>query len=122
MLIFKKYFIVFLSILLLAGCSSSNKIKNADVAFDLKKYGLAIPLLEKEYLEVKKPSEKSAIAYKLVKANNFVQNARVDRGKNAGESKNMVKVIRAVKSDKTGAYVFKEKIVHKDNLQEALKG
>lgn len=75
MLIFKKYFIVFLSILLLAGCSSSNKIKNADVAFDLKKYGLAIPLLEKEYLEVKKPSEKSAIAYKLVKANNFVQNA-----------------------------------------------
>ena len=48
--------------------------------------------------------------------------ARVDRGKNAGESKNMVKVIRAVKSDKTGAYVFKEKIVHKDNLQEALKG
>ena len=31
--------------------------------------------MEKEYLEVKKPSEKSAIAYKLVKANNFVQNA-----------------------------------------------
>ena len=50
------------------------------------------------------------------------KNARVDRGKNAGESKNMVKVIRSVKSDKTGAYVFKEKIVHKDNLQEALKG
>jgi hypothetical protein len=49
------------------------------------------------------------------------KNARVDRGKNVGESKNMVKIIKAVKSDKTGAYVFREKIVHKDLAQQAIK-
>ncbi|MBX7226749.1 MAG: DUF4295 domain-containing protein [Chitinophagales bacterium] len=49
------------------------------------------------------------------------KNARVDRGKNVGESKNMVKIIKTVKSDKSGAYVFKEKIVHKDLAMDALK-
>ena len=48
------------------------------------------------------------------------KNARVDRGKNI-DSKTMVKVIRAVKSDKTGAYTFREKFIHKDNVQEELK-
>tara|TARA_B100000683_G_C12369546_1_gene506541 strand:- start:248 stop:412 length:165 start_codon:yes stop_codon:yes gene_type:complete len=32
--------------------------------------------------------------------------------------KDMVKVIKCVKSDKTGAYTFKEAIVHKDNAKE----
>ena len=49
------------------------------------------------------------------------KNARVDRGKNLGESKNMVKIIKAVKSTKTGAYTFREKIVHKDTVQDAFK-
>lgn len=31
------------------------------------------------------------------------------------------KVIRAVKSEKTGAYVFKEEIVPLENVQEVLK-
>lgn len=48
------------------------------------------------------------------------KNARTDRGKGA-ESKNMVKIIKAVKSSKSGSYTFKEKIVHKDELQNALK-
>mgnify|MGYP003403697717 CR=1 FL=1 len=48
------------------------------------------------------------------------KNSRVDRGK-AVDSKTMVKVIKAVKSDKTGAYSFREKFVHKDTLQEELK-
>ena len=37
-------------------------------------------------------------------------------------SKAYVKVIVAEKSDKTGAYVFKEKMVHKDKLKEYLAG
>lgn len=37
------------------------------------------------------------------------------------ESKNMAKIIRAVKSDK-GSYSFKEEIVPVDQVQEALKG
>ncbi len=49
------------------------------------------------------------------------KNAKVDRGKNIGESKNMVKIIKAVKSTKSGAYTFREKVVHKDLLQQTLK-
>ena len=49
------------------------------------------------------------------------KNAKVDRGKNVGDSKSMVKIIKAVKSPKTGAYSFREKVVHKDLLQDTLK-
>ncbi|TVR77725.1 MAG: DUF4295 domain-containing protein [Chitinophagaceae bacterium] len=44
------------------------------------------------------------------------KNARTDR---VAGSKDMVKVIRAVKS-KSGSYSFKSKIVHKDNVKESL--
>ena len=37
-----------------------------------------------------------------------------------GEGKNFAKVIRAVKSEKTGAYTFKEEIVPSDMVKEAL--
>ncbi len=37
-----------------------------------------------------------------------------------GEGKNFAKVIRAVKSEKTGAYTFKEEIVTLDRVQEVL--
>ena len=40
--------------------------------------------------------------------------------KAAAEAKNWTKVIRAVRSDKTGAYTFKEAIVHKDKIKEYL--
>ncbi|HTH55994.1 MAG TPA: DUF4295 domain-containing protein [Cyclobacteriaceae bacterium] len=36
------------------------------------------------------------------------------------DGKNYAKVIRAVKSDKTGAYVFKEEIVSSDLVKETL--
>lgn len=39
-----------------------------------------------------------------------------DKGK-----RNLVKVIKAVKSPKTGAYSFKEEMVNKENIQDALK-
>jgi len=38
------------------------------------------------------------------------------------ESKNMAKVIKAVKSDKTGAYTFREEIVPVDQVKEVLNG
>ena len=38
--------------------------------------------------------------------------------KAAAEAKNWTKVIKAVRSPKTGAYSFKEAIVHKDKVQE----
>jgi Domain of unknown function (DUF4295) len=38
-----------------------------------------------------------------------------------GTGKNFAKVIKAVKSPKTGAYTFKEEMVAMDNLQDALK-
>ena len=37
-----------------------------------------------------------------------------------GEGKNFAKVIRAVKSDKTGAYTFKEEIVPLDKVKDTL--
>ena len=40
--------------------------------------------------------------------------------KAAAEAKNWTKVIRAIRSPKTGAYTFKEQIVHKDKVKEFL--
>lgn len=40
--------------------------------------------------------------------------------KSAAEAKNWTKVIRAVRSPKSGAYTFKESIVHKDKIKEFL--
>jgi hypothetical protein len=37
------------------------------------------------------------------------------------KAKDQVKLIRAIKSPKTGAYTFREEMVSKDQLQEALK-
>jgi len=37
-----------------------------------------------------------------------------------GEGKNFAKVIRAVKSEKTGAYTFREEIVPADAVKDAL--
>ena len=45
------------------------------------------------------------------------KNSRTDRGKDK-DAKNFVKVIKAVKSSKTGAYTYREKMVHKDNVKE----
>jgi hypothetical protein len=41
--------------------------------------------------------------------------------KKADAGKGYAKVIKAVKSEKTGAYVFKEEIVTADQVQELLK-
>lgn len=38
-----------------------------------------------------------------------------------GASKKMTKVIKVVKSPKTGAYYFEEKVVNSDNVNDALK-
>jgi len=40
--------------------------------------------------------------------------------KAAAEAKNWTKVIKAVRSPKTGAYTFKEQIIHKDKVKEFL--
>ncbi len=48
------------------------------------------------------------------------KNAKVKDLKAAAEAKNWTKVIRTVRSEKTGAYTFKEAIVHKDKIKEYL--
>jgi len=40
--------------------------------------------------------------------------------KAASEAKNWTKVIRTLRSPKTGAYTFKEAIVHKDKIKQFL--
>jgi hypothetical protein len=40
--------------------------------------------------------------------------------KAAADAKNWTKVIRAVRSPKTGAYTFKEAIVHKEKIKDFL--
>jgi hypothetical protein len=40
--------------------------------------------------------------------------------KAAAEAKNWTKVIRTIRSPKTGAYTFKEAMVHKDKIAEHL--
>ena len=46
------------------------------------------------------------------------KNAKVKDAKAAADAKVWTKVIKAVRSPKTGAYTFKESIVHKDKVQE----
>ncbi len=46
------------------------------------------------------------------------KNAKVKDTKAAAEAKVWTKVIKAVRSPKSGAYTFKEAIVHKDKVQE----
>ena len=48
------------------------------------------------------------------------KNAKVKDLKASAEAKNWTKVIRAVRSPKTGAYTFKEAIVHKDKEKDYL--
>ena len=48
------------------------------------------------------------------------KNAKVKDVKAAAEAKNWTKVIIAVRSPKTGAYTFKEQIVHKDKVKDFL--
>lgn len=48
------------------------------------------------------------------------KNSKVKDAKAAAESKNWTKVVRAVRSPKTGAYTFKEQIVHKEKVAEFL--
>jgi hypothetical protein len=46
------------------------------------------------------------------------KNAKVKDQKAAAEAKNWTKVIKAVRSPKSGAYTFKEAIVHKDKVKD----
>jgi Domain of unknown function (DUF4295) len=47
------------------------------------------------------------------------KNARVaQRAANAGSGKDHVRVIKSVKNPITGAYMFKEAIVHKEEVKE----
>ncbi len=48
------------------------------------------------------------------------KNSKVKDAKAAAEAKNWTKVIKAVRSPKTGAYTFKEQIVYKDKVKDFL--
>lgn len=48
------------------------------------------------------------------------KNAKVKDVKAAAEAKNWTKVIKTVRSPKTGAYTFKEAIIHKDKVKDFL--
>ncbi|MFL9482733.1 DUF4295 domain-containing protein [Chitinophagaceae bacterium LWZ2-11] len=48
------------------------------------------------------------------------KNAKLKDAKASAEAKNWTKVIKAVRSPKTGAYSFKEVIVHKDKVKDFL--
>jgi hypothetical protein len=45
-----------------------------------------------------------------------------NKGQQDADAKSWTKVIRTVRSPKTGSYSFKESIVHKDKIKEALTG
>jgi hypothetical protein len=48
------------------------------------------------------------------------KNAKIKDAKAAADAKNWTKVIRTVRSPKSGAYTFKESIVYKDKVKEFL--
>ncbi|MFT3981415.1 MAG: DUF4295 domain-containing protein [Ferruginibacter sp.] len=49
------------------------------------------------------------------------KNAKIKDAKAAADAKNWTKVIRSIRSPKTGAYTFKESIVHKDKVNDFMK-
>ena len=50
------------------------------------------------------------------------KNAKTAKRGASDGGKNHVKIIISEKNPQTGAYVYKEKIVHKDKLSDSLKG
>ncbi len=48
------------------------------------------------------------------------KNAKLKDLKASAEAKNFTKVIKAIRSPKTGAYTFKEQILHKDKIKDFL--
>ncbi|MEI7735555.1 MAG: DUF4295 domain-containing protein [Ferruginibacter sp.] len=48
------------------------------------------------------------------------KNAKIKDTKAAADAKNWTKVIRTLRSPKTGAYTFKEQIIHKDKIKDFL--
>jgi hypothetical protein len=50
------------------------------------------------------------------------KNAKVKDLKASAEAKNWTKIVKAVRSPKTGAYTFKEAIIHKDKVKDFLAG
>lgn len=48
------------------------------------------------------------------------KNAKIKDAKAAADAKNWTKVIKPVRSPKTGAYTFKEAIIHKDKVKDFL--
>ncbi len=48
------------------------------------------------------------------------KNSRVGRGKDGDGGKNYIKVVVSEKNPETGAYVYKEKMIHKDKVKEYL--
>jgi hypothetical protein len=48
------------------------------------------------------------------------KNAKVKDLKASAEAKNFTRVVKAVRSPKTGAYTFKEQILHKDKVKDFL--
>jgi hypothetical protein len=50
------------------------------------------------------------------------KNSKVKDLKASAEAKNWTKVIRAVRSPKSGAYTFKEQIIHKDKVNAFISG
>ncbi len=49
------------------------------------------------------------------------KNVRVSKGGQKGGGRDFVKIVKSIKNPKTGAYSFKEYIVHKDHVQDFLK-
>ena len=50
------------------------------------------------------------------------KNAKIKDIKASAEAKNWTKVVKPVRSPKTGAYTFKEAIIHKDKVKDFLSG
>ena len=51
------------------------------------------------------------------------KNAKIaQRAANVGSGKDFVKVIKSIKDPVKGTYSFKETMIHKDKVQEFLKG
>ena len=54
----------------------------------------------------------------MAKAAKTAIKAKTD--KSQADSKNWTKIIRTVRSEKTGSYTFKETMVHKDKIKDFL--
>ncbi len=97
----------------LISCTTSSKVKSGQEAFELKKYALAIPLLESEFEKSKDMQTKSEIAFMIANS--------LDKQNKFREAEKWYKVYRDHSADQQAGLVYGKALMRVEKYAEAQK-